>query len=144
MHYLNGLIDGYLYTVDVLEKNNACKYYDTIFNQHLSVWLSDVALSETISLEDKKVLVEKSAPLFKKLKNIEPFPENNAIKSIINQIVKDNLDEAFMQMGDYQLFTNRIHNLEVELNQKTAQVARLQTTKGWFKYKINNIKERLF
>ena len=144
MHYLNGLIDGYLYTVDVLEKNNACKYYDTIFNQHLSVWLSDVALSETISLEDKKVLVEKSIPLFKKLKNIEPFPENNAIKSIINQIVQGKLDEAFMQMGDYQLFTNRIHNLEVELNQKTAQVARLQTTKGWFKYKINNIKERLF
>lgn len=144
MHYLNGLIDGYLYTVDVLEKNNACKYYDTIFNQHLSVWLSDVALSETIDMEDKKILVEKSVPLFKKIKNVNPFPENNAIKSIINQIIAGNLDEAFIQMGDYQLFTNRIHNLEVELNQKTQQIAYLQTTKGWVKYKIKNIKERLF
>ena len=144
MHYLNGLIDGYLNTIEVLEKNNACKYYDTIFNQHLSVWLSDVALSETIDMENKKILVEKSIPLFKKLKNVNPFPENNAIKSIINQIIAGNLDEAYMQMGDYQLFTNRIHNLEVELNQKNAQVATLQTTKGWFKYKIKNIKERLF
>ena len=143
MHYLNGLIDGYSYTSDVLEKNNACKYYDTIFNQHLSVWLSDVALSETIDLEDKKTLVEKSVPMFKKLKNVEPFPENNAIKSIINQIRQGNLDEAYMQMEDYKLFRNRIQNLEVELNQKTEQVARLQTTKGWIKYKINNIKERL-
>ena len=144
MHYLNGLIDGYLYTVDVLEKNNACKYYDTVFNQHLSVWLSDVALSETIDMEDKKTLVEKSIPLFKKIKNVNPFPENNAIKSIINQIIADNLDEAYIQMGDYQLFTNRIHDLEVELNQKNQQIAYLQTTKGWFKYKIKNIKERLF
>ena len=144
MHYLNGLIDGYSYTADVLKKNNACKYYDTIFNQHLSCWLSDVALSETISLEDKKTLVEKSIPLFEKLENNEPFPENNAIKSIITQIVAGNLDEAYMQMGDYRLFTNRIYNLENELNQKRQQVATLQTTKGWFKYKINNIKERLF
>ena len=95
-------------------------------------------------MENKKILVEKSIPLFKKLKNVNPFPENNAIKSIINQIIAGNLDEAYMQMGDYQLFTNRIHNLEVELNQKNAQVATLQTTKGWFKYKIKNIKERLF
>ena len=144
MHYLNGLIDGYAYTVDVLEKNNACKYYDTIFNQHLSCWLSDVALSESIDMEDKKILVEKSIPFFKKFKNVNPFPENNAIKSIINQIIAGNLDEAYMQMDDYQLFTNRIYELEKELNQKTEQVARLQTTKGWFKYKIKNIKERLF
>ena len=89
------------------------------------------------------MLVEKSIPLFKKLKNVEPFPENNAIKSIINQIIAGNLDEAFMQMGDYQLFRNRIQNLESELNQKNQQIAYLQTTKGWFKYKIKNIKERL-
>ena len=144
MHYLNGLIYGYYYTADVLKKNNACKYYDTIFNQHLSCWLSDVALSETISLEDKKTLVEKSIPLFEKMENIEPFPENNAIKSIINQIVAGKLDEAYMQMGDYQLFTNRIYNLENELNRKRQQVAELQTTKGWFKYKISNLKERFF
>ena len=77
------------------------------------------------------------------MKNIEPYPENNAMKSIINQIIQGNMDEAYMQMGDYQLFTNRIHDLEVELNQKTQQIAYLQTTKGWIKYKINNIKERL-
>ena len=143
MHYLNGLIDGYLDTNDVLEKNDCLKYYDTIFNQHLSVWLSDVALSETIEFEDKKKLIDKSIPLFKKLNNIEPFPQNNAIKSIITQIVNDNLDEAYMQMGDYQLFRNRIQNLEVELNAKKQQIATLQTTKGWFKYKIKNIWERL-
>ena len=143
MHYLNGLIDGYKYTIKVLEKNNACKYYDTIFNQHLSVWLSDVALSETITMENKHELINKSIPMFKKIKNINPFPENNAIKSIILQLVSDNVDEAFTQMGDYQLFTNRIHNLENELNQKNQQIAYLQTTKGWFKYKIKNIKERL-
>ena len=143
MHYLDGLIDGYLYTIEVLEKNNAMRYYDTIFNQHLSCWLSDVALSETIEFEDKEKLIAKSIPLFKKLENNEPFPENNAIKSIITQIVNGNLDEAYMQMGDYQLFRNRIQNLEAELNQKKQQIATLQTTEGWIRYKIKNILERL-
>ncbi len=143
MHYLNGLIDGYKYTIEVLKKNNACKYYDTIFNQHLSVWLSDVTLSETISIEEKHKLINKSIPMFKQLKTVKPFPENNAIKSIILQLVSDNIDEAFTQMGDYQLFTNRIFNLENELNQKNQQIAYLQTTKGWFKYKLKNIKQRL-
>ena len=143
MHYLNGLIEGYNNTVDVLKKNNACKYYDTIFNQHLSCWISDVALSKTISFEDKKELVNKSLELFDKINDVNPTPENNAIKSIITQIRARNLDEAYSLMGDYQLFRNRIHELEVELASKREQVARLQTTKGWFKYKIKNIKERL-
>ena len=82
-------------------------------------------------------MIEKSVPLFKKMKNVEPYPENNAIKSIINQIINDNLDEAYMQMNNYQLFTNRIHNLEVELNQKNQEIAYLKTTKGWIKYKLN-------
>ena len=143
MHYLNGLIEGYNNTVDVLKKNNACKYYDTIFNQHLSCCISDVALSKTISFEDKKELVNKSLELFDKISDVNPTPENNAIKSIITQIRARNLDEAYSLMGDYQLFRNRIHELEVELASKREQVARLQTTKGWFKYKIKNIKERL-
>lgn len=143
MHYLDGLIEGYNNTVDVLKKNNACKYYDTIFNQHLSCWISDVALSETIDFEDKKELVSKSLKLFDEMDDINPTPENNAIKSIITQIRARNLDEAYSLMGDYQLFRNRIHQLEVELAHKTQQVANLQTTKGWFKYKTKNIKQRL-
>ena len=143
MHYLDGLIEGYNNTVDVLKKNNACKYYDTIFNQHLSCWISDVALSETIDFEDKKELVSKSLKLFDEMDDINPTPENNAIKSIITQIRARNLDEAYSLMCDYQLFRNRIHQLEVELAHKTQQVANLQTTKGWFKYKTKNIKQRL-
>ena len=42
------------------------------------------------------------------------------------------------------MYNNRIHDLEVELNQKRQQVADLQSVKGWFKYKTNNIKDRLF
>ena len=143
MHYLDGLIEGYNNTVDVLKKNNACKYYDTIFNQHLSCWISDVALSETIDFEDKKELVNKSLKLFDEMGDVNPTPENNAIKSIITQIRARNLDEAYSLMGDYQLFRNRIHQLEVELAHKTQQIANLQTTKGWFKYKTKNIKQRL-
>ena len=54
-----------------------------------------------------------------------------------------NLDEAYSLMGNYQLFRNRIHQLEIELAHKTQQVAILQSTKGWFKYKAKNIKQRL-
>ena len=46
-------------------------------------------------------------------------------------------------MGDYQLFRNRIHQLEVELAHKTQQVANLQTTKGWFKYKTKKYKTEI-
>ncbi len=144
MHYLNGLIEGYYNTFEVLEKNDVLKYYDTIFNQHLSCWLADVCLSETISLNDKKELINKSLPLFNKITNVKPFPENNAIGSIINRINNNELDLAYKQMEDYRIYNNRIHDLEVELNRKSHQVATLQTTKGWFKYKFKNIKERLF
>lgn len=143
MHYLDGLIEGYNNTVDVLKKNNACKYYDTIFNQHLSCWISDVALSETIDSEDKRELVNKSLKLFDGISDVNPTPENNAVKHIIKQIRARNLDEAYSLMSDYQLFRNRIHQLEIELAHKTQQVAILQSTKGWFKYKTKNIKQRL-
>ena len=143
MHYLDGLIEGYNNTVDVLKKNNACKYYDTVFNQHLSCWISDVALSETIDSEDKRELVNKSLKLFDGISDVNPTPENNAVKNIIKQIRARNLDEAYSLMSDYQLFRNRIHQLEIELAHKTQQVAILQSTKGWFKYKTKNIKQRL-
>ena len=137
MHYLDGLIEGYNNTVDVLKKNNACKYYDTIFNQHLSCWISDVALSETIDSEDKMELVNKSLKLFDGISDVNPT------QHIIKQIRARNLDEAYSLMSDYQLFRNRIHQLEIELAHKTQQVAILQSTKGWFKYKTKNIKQRL-
>ena len=88
-------------------------------------------------------LVNKSLKLFDGISDVNPTPENNAIKHIIKQIRARNLDEAYSLMSDYQLFRNRIHQLEIELAHKTQQVAILQSTKGWFKYKTKNIKQRL-
>ena len=144
MHYLGGLIEGYNNTVDVLDKNNGMKYYDTVFNQHLSCWLADVCLSETITFEDKKDLIKKSIPLFENIENVEPLPTKNAIKIIINRIKNNELELAYNQMEYYRIYNNQIHDLEVELDQKRQQVADLQSVKGWFKYKTNNIKDRLF
>lgn len=139
MHYLNGLADGYYYTAEVLNK----KYYDRVFNQHLSCWLNDLILSESIEKEDKIKLLKKSIPLFEKMENIEPFPKNDAIKRIMLSLQSNNLDEALKKIEDYKIFTSKVNQLENELNQKKNQVAYLQTTKGWFNYKTNNIKERL-
>ena len=102
-----------------------------------------MALSETIDSEDKRELVNKSLKLFDGISDVNPTPENNAVKNIIKQIRARNLDEAYSLMSDYQLFRNRIHQLEIELAHKTQQVAILQSTKGWFKYKTKNIKQRL-
>ena len=102
IHYLNGLIDGYVYTYKVLEKNNACKYYDTIFNQHLSCWLNDLILSNTITIEEKKELIKKSVPLFKKIDNVNPFPENNDIKKIIEVIKTNDLENTYILMEEYK------------------------------------------
>ena len=132
MHYLNGLIEGYKNTVDVLKKNNAMKYYDTVFNQHLTCWLSDVALSETISSDDKKMLIDKSVPFFKKMNNISPFPPNDTLKDIIHDISDEKMEVAYEKVENYNIYTNQRN-----------RIANLQTTKGWFKYKTNNIKERL-
>ena len=143
MHYLNGLIEGYEYTAEVLEKNNALKYYDRVFNQHISCWLSDVALSEKLSEEDKKELIEKSVPFIWKMENIEPYPLNNALKNIMLSIKEERLSDAYNQMKEYKFFTYKVVELENELDYKKNQIATLQTTKGWFKYKYRNILERL-
>ena len=143
MHYLNGLIEGYKNTVEVLKKNNAMKYYDTVFNQHLTCWLSDVALSETISSDDKKMLIDKSVPFFKKMNNISPFPPNDTLKDIIHDISDENMEVAYEKVENYNIYTNQIHLLELEIENQRNRIANLQTTKGWFKYKTNNIKERL-
>lgn len=143
MHYLNGLIEGYKSTADILKKNKAMKYYDTVFNQHLSCWLSDVALSETISSDDKKMLINKSVPFFRKMINISPFPPNDTIKDIMQDIAGENLDVAYEKIEKYDACTNRMHLLELEIEEQRKHIAHLQTTKGWFKYKTNNIKERL-
>lgn len=143
MHYLNGLIEGYVNTYKVLKKNNSCKYYDIIFNQHLSCWLNDLILSTRLKMNGKKELIDKSIPLFKRIENVNPFPENNALKIIIKNIQNDNLEEAYNLMEEYKLFNSKIVLLERELEYKKNQVATLQTTKGWIKYKTNNILQRL-
>ncbi|WP_409200104.1 glycosyltransferase family 2 protein [Methanobrevibacter sp. DSM 116169] len=142
IHYLNGLTEGYDYTLKVLQKNNSCKFYDTILNQHLSTWLSDLILSDTISLKEKKELLEKSSYLFKNIKNINPFPENEENKILMEKIKDSKLDEVYKYIESYK-FSKKINQLEEELNNKQIQVANLQTTKGWFKYKIKNIYQRL-
>ncbi len=126
MHYLNGLIEGYEDVLYVLEKNNAMKYYDTIFNQHLSCWLSDVCLSQNIDFETKKDLIKKSIPLFNKIKDIQPFPENEDIKNMIININKNNLKSVYRQMKKYknknknnirkQRFKNKIKSLKNRFN----------------------------
>ncbi|MCC7553827.1 MAG: glycosyltransferase family 2 protein [Methanobacteriaceae archaeon] len=142
IHYLNGLIEGYDHTLNVLKKNNSCKYYDTIFNQHLSTLLSDLILSETISLKEKKELLKKSSYLFKNIKNIKPFPENEENKVLMENIKNDELDEVFKSIEESRS-SKKIRSLESELENKKLQIADLQTTKGWFKYKAKNIIDRL-
>lgn len=125
MHYLNGLIDGYEDVLYVLEKNNAMKYYDTIFNQHLSCWLSDVCLSKSINFKTKKDLIEKSIPLFNKIEDIQPFPENEDIKNMIININKNNLNSVYRQMKKYK---NKKENMD---------------QKQHWKNKIKSLKNRL-
>ncbi len=132
MHYLNGLIDGYKDTVKVLEKKNGLKYYDRVFNQHLSRWLSDVALSETISKEDKLELINKSIPLFKRMENVNPFPENNAIKNIILEIKEENIAKAFSLMNDYNLSTR-----------KALENGNKRSKKRWLKNKAKAVKNKI-
>lgn len=101
-HYLNGLIEGYVDVVEVLKKNNAMKYYDTVFNQHLSCWLSDLCLSQTIDFNTKKELINKSIPLFGHMTDIKPFPDNEAIKNIIVAINNNDLKSVYKQMKKYK------------------------------------------
>ncbi len=126
IHYLNGLIKGYDDVAEVLEKNNAPQYYDTIFNQHLSCWLSDLCLSETIDFNTKKDLIKKSNHLFNKIENVKPFPENQAIENMIIAINENNLDDVYNQMKNYK-----------KTSEKTI---RKQKTKN----KIKSLKNRLF
>ena len=112
MHYLNGLIDGYLYTVDVLEKNNACKYYDTVFNQHLSVWLSDVALSETIDMEDKKILNENVIKNQEyKAEQVVVLKEENKL-AIIMGTEGDGLSSEVISQADYVVRIPMSHEVD--------------------------------
>lgn len=142
MHYLNGLIEGYDYTYDVLKETNSCQYYEPIFNQHLSSWLNDLVLSETIKAEDKYELIKKSQHLYAPIKTISPIPENDDLKAIAEKIKANEINDAFKMMYQYK-YTKQIDILEKELNFRLDQVAHLQSTGGWVKYKIRNILDRL-
>lgn len=137
-NYLNGLIEGYKYVLNILEKHGKCDLYDKIFNQHLSTWISDLILSETISLKDKKDLLKKSEPLFKKIKNVNPYPENERNRILIEKIKESGSFEVYNLIKESENIF-----IEEELNAKNSEIAYLKTTKGWFKYKTKNIIERL-
>ena len=61
----------------------------------------------------------------------------------MQDIAGENLDVAYEKIEKYDACTNRMHLLELEIEEQRKHIAHLQTTKGWFKYKTNNIKERL-
>jgi len=103
-NYLNGLIGGYFETLKVLKKNDACKYYDKIFNQHLSTWLSDLILSKTLSIKTKKELLEKSQYLFKNIGKINPSPENERNKILMNKIKNNKTNDviSYIKKEDFK------------------------------------------
>ena len=78
------------------------EYYDTVFNQHLSCWLSDVCLSQTIDFDTKKELIDKSIPLFNQMTNVKPFPDNEPIKNMITAINSNDLKSTYKQMKKYK------------------------------------------
>ncbi|MDL2246080.1 glycosyltransferase family 2 protein [Methanobrevibacter sp. OttesenSCG-928-K11] len=141
-HYLNGLIEGYDFVVSVLRKNKKCDFYDKIFNQHLSTWTSDIVLSDTISIEDKKKILEKAEPLFKSIKNINPYPENEENRAMMENIKKNGVSSIFSNI-EKNKYLKQLSAVENELKIKNNEITYLKTTKGWFKYKINNIISRL-
>ena len=89
------------------------------------------------------MLINKSVPFFRKMSNISPFPPNDTIKDIMQDIAGENLDVAYEKIEKYDACTNRMHLLELEIEEQRKHIAHLQTTKGWFKYNTNNIKDRL-
>ena len=137
-HYLNGLIDGYYYTMKVLEKHDKCEFYDKIFNQHLSTWLSDLIASETISLKEKQKLLKKSEYLYKKIKIIAPYPENIENLELMKIIKEKGSEELYNLIKEPDKIA-----IEHKIQVKNSEIAYLKTTKGWFKYKMKNIIERL-
>lgn len=122
IHYLGGLIEGYVDVMEVLRKNDAMEYYDTVFNQHLSCWLSDVCLSQTIDFDTKKELIDKSVPLFKCMENVKPFPENEAIENMIIAIKNDELKSAYKQMKKYR----KNHEKALRKNSVKSKLRRLK------------------
>lgn len=145
--YLMAMINGYYHTYSILKAQKK-EEYSSIFNGHFQYWLNCFILSN-VKLTEKLELLEKISPLFEKQKQ-QGFQLDKNYLPLFNDISNKKFDRAILiseVMGNFkerEIESNENQEkLQKQLKDKKSQVAELQTTEGWLRYKTKNIIYRL-
>jgi len=179
--FIFGLIESYKHVCSICKANNAQDILGVILENHLSVWLEHLILSDLTTKERKDALISSSL-LFKECMEINIIISQKHLKPIFSDITNDNYENAvilinslvelirnreFMESqirdlnsmievrdfqikkiskkveNNQQIFDDKNRLLKDKLKNKEAQVAKLQTFKGYLNYKSKNIYNRL-
>lgn len=161
-------MDGY-YATDYILKSHQKEEFFSVFDIHLPYWTNRFVLSDT-SKTKKIEIIKKAAPLFKKYLE-SPYNLEPQYLSIFNNISEKRFNAVFLDgkslakylemystmekqisaLNKYSEEINAKNNLlekklkkyEKNIKKKKIQVANLQKTSGWIKYKHENIYERI-
>ena len=114
-HYIQGLLNGYYYTRNILKNNNGCEYYDLLFSMHLASWIDNIVKSD-LDENEKYNLIKNSLPLFTDLNNIilDINPDFENFRIVMEKLRDNKLDEAFENLKKNSLnYQNKIkHKLK--------------------------------
>lgn len=146
--YLLAMINGYYHTYNIIKDQKKEEYFPIIFEGNLQYWMGSFILSDTKPSE-KLELLEMIAPLFEKQKE-HGFNLDKIYLPLFNDISNKEFNRAILISEMMENFKKieieskkNQENLQKQLKVKERQVAELQSTGGWLRYKTRNISHRL-
>lgn len=95
-HYIQGLLNGFYYTRNILKNNSGEEYYDLLFSMHLASWIDNIVKSDLD--ENKKYnLIKNALSLFTDLNNIilDINPDFENFREIIEKLKDNELEDGF-------------------------------------------------
>ena len=139
---LMGMIKAYYMIFNILKHNKKEECFPTILRGHLQFWTENFILN-CAKHDEKRELLENVGPLFEELKKHGADPDKKYLLQLFNFISDKEYDRAILIAETFGNFIKKQKQLENNLDARKKQVAELQTTWGWLKYKTEYIKQRL-
>lgn len=140
--YLMAMINGYHDTYSILKSYGSEKYFPIIFQSHLNYWTESLILSNTNSTEKIELIKEINFFYNKFEKHENKLKLRDKYYPLINLILKKEFNEAAALIEVMSNYEKKEIKLKNNLNASKKQVATLQSTNGWLKYKIKNLNQR--
>ena len=131
---------------DLFKSHNKENYFKIRCLDSLNFFLYQIHKYAPATIEELTYSLNDLSWFFKKCKEYDLMP-NTYINQILFKLILDNDIESILNIKKIinreEKLNKRIFTLKNENKSLKSKVANLQTTKGWLKYKIFNIYQRI-